>query len=69
VQVRVLLGAFCYLVAYVGPEVYLLVRRNGQTPGTGLMGLRIVPADAGSELRAPGTGSASGCALKARRLR
>lgn len=48
-----LLVAFCYFLAYVGLEVYLLVRRDGQTLGKGLMGLRVVPADAESELRAP----------------
>lgn len=45
--------AFCYFLAYVGLEVYLLVRRDGQTLGKGLMGLRVVPVDSESELRAP----------------
>lgn len=49
----VLLGSFCYFAAYVGLEVYLLVRRDGQTLGKGLMGLRVVPAAAESELRTP----------------
>lgn len=47
------LVAFCYFLAYVGLEVYLLVRRDGQTLGKGLMGLRVVSADAEAELRAP----------------
>lgn len=46
-------GAFCFFLAYVGLEVFLLVRRDGQTLGKGLMGLRVVPADADTELRAP----------------
>lgn len=45
--------AFCYFLAYVGLEVYLLVRRDGQTLGKGLMGLRVVPAEADTDLRAP----------------
>lgn len=48
-----LLVAFCYFLAYVGLEVYLLVRRDGQTLGKGLMGLRVVPAKTESELRTP----------------
>lgn len=48
-----LTAAFCYFLAYVGLEVYLLVRRDGQTLGKGLMGLRVVPADTESELRVP----------------
>lgn len=48
-----LLGTFCYFLAYVGLEVYLLVRRDGQTLGKGLMSLRVVPAGAESEFRAP----------------
>lgn len=48
-----LLVAFCYFLAYVGLEVYLLVRRNGQTLGKGLMGLRVAPADTESELQTP----------------
>lgn len=48
-----LMGAFCYFMAYVGLEVFLLVRRDGQTLGKGLMGLRVVPADSGTEFRAP----------------
>lgn len=48
-----LLVAFCYFLAYVGLEVYLLVRRDGQTLGKGLMGLRVVPADTESELHTP----------------
>jgi uncharacterized RDD family membrane protein YckC len=47
-----LLVAFCYFLAYVGLEVYLLVRRDGQSLGKGLMGLRVVPAGAETELRA-----------------
>ncbi len=46
-------GAFCFFLAYVGLEVFLLVRRDGQTLGKGLMGLRVVPADADAGLRAP----------------
>lgn len=37
-------AAICYFLAYVGLEVFLLVRRGGQTLGKGLMGLRVVPA-------------------------
>ncbi len=33
-----------YVIAYVVIEVFLLVRREGQTLGKGLMGLRVVPA-------------------------
>ncbi|MBF6444884.1 RDD family protein [Nocardia farcinica] len=36
--------AFCYFLAYVGLEVFLLIRRDGQTLGKGLLGLRVVPA-------------------------
>ncbi|MFC8047826.1 RDD family protein [Nocardia sp. NPDC057353] len=39
------LGAWgCYFIAYVGLEVFLLMRRGGQTLGKGLLGLRVVPA-------------------------
>jgi uncharacterized RDD family membrane protein YckC len=48
-----LAAAFCYFLAYVGLEVLLLVRRDGQTLGKGLMGLRVVPADAGADTRPP----------------
>ncbi|NKY31435.1 RDD family protein [Nocardia gamkensis] len=34
----------CYFLAYVGLEVFLLVRRGGQTLGKGLVGLAVVPA-------------------------
>ncbi|MGA6204076.1 RDD family protein [Nocardia sp. NPDC001965] len=37
-------AAMCYFIAYVGLEVFLLVRREGQTLGKGLLGLRVVPA-------------------------
>ncbi|QBS44938.1 RDD family protein [Nocardia sp. CS682] len=37
-------GWFCYFLAYVGLEVFLLIRRDGQTLGKGLLGLRVVPA-------------------------
>jgi uncharacterized RDD family membrane protein YckC len=33
-----------YFLAYVGTEVFLLIRRDGQTLGKGLLGLRVVPA-------------------------
>lgn len=36
-------AATCYLLAYVALESFLLVRRQGQTLGKGLMGLRVVP--------------------------
>ncbi|WP_282778040.1 RDD family protein [Nocardia sp. CC201C] len=36
-------AALCYFIAYVGLEVFLLVRRKGQTLGKGLLGLRVVP--------------------------
>lgn len=39
-------AAICYFLAYVGLEVFLLVRRGGQTLGKGLMGLRVVLAGA-----------------------
>ena len=48
-----LLVAVCYFLAYVGLEVFLLVRRDGQTLGKGLVGLRVVRADAQDELRTP----------------
>lgn len=48
-----LLVATCYFLAYVGLEVYLLLRRDGQTLGKGLMGLRVVPADSETDLRTP----------------
>ncbi|MGW5313687.1 RDD family protein [Nocardia thailandica] len=35
----------CYFTAYVGLEVFLRIRREGQTFGKGVMGLRVVPAD------------------------
>jgi uncharacterized RDD family membrane protein YckC len=35
-------AVICYFVAYVGLEVFLLVRRDGQTLGKGLLGLRVV---------------------------
>lgn len=38
-------AAVCYFIAYVGLEVFLLIRRDGQTPGKGLLGLRVVPAE------------------------
>ncbi|WP_069167443.1 RDD family protein [Nocardia altamirensis] len=38
-------GWLCYFIAYVGLEVFLLIRRDGQTLGKGLLGLRVVPAD------------------------
>ncbi|MET9028898.1 RDD family protein [Nocardia sp. NPDC004168] len=34
----------CYFIAYVGLEVFLLIRRDGQTLGKGLLGLRVVPS-------------------------
>jgi uncharacterized RDD family membrane protein YckC len=37
----------CYFTAYVGLEVFLLVRRQGQTLGKGLMGLRVVSSTTG----------------------
>lgn len=37
--------ALCYFIAYVGLEVFLLARRDGQTLGKGLLGLRVVPAN------------------------
>ncbi|MFH5207418.1 RDD family protein [Antrihabitans spumae] len=37
-------AALCYFIAYVGVEVFLLIRRDGQTLGKGLFGLRVVPA-------------------------
>lgn len=36
----------CYFAAYIGLEVFLLIRRDGQTIGKGLLGLRVVPASA-----------------------
>ena len=48
-----LLVAVCYFLAYVGLEVFLLVRRDGQTLGKGLVGLQVVRADAQDELRTP----------------
>lgn len=39
-----LLVAVCYFLAYVGLEVFLLVRRDGQTLGKGLLGLQVVRA-------------------------
>jgi len=41
-------AGLCVFLAYVGTEVFLLVRRQGQTLGKGLMGLRVVPASATS---------------------
>jgi uncharacterized RDD family membrane protein YckC len=37
-------AVICYFVTYVGLEVFLLVRRDGQTLGKGLLGLRVVPS-------------------------
>jgi uncharacterized RDD family membrane protein YckC len=37
-------AVLCYFVTYVGLEVFLLVRRDGQTLGKGLLGLRVVPS-------------------------
>ncbi|MGK8486808.1 RDD family protein [Nocardia asiatica] len=34
----------CYFIAYVGLEVFLLIRRDGQTLGKGPLGLRVVPS-------------------------
>ncbi|MFG3618911.1 RDD family protein [Nocardia sp. NPDC047654] len=34
----------CYFIAYTGLEVFLLIRRDGQTLGKGLLGLRVVPS-------------------------
>ncbi|MEU5759968.1 RDD family protein [Nocardia sp. NPDC047648] len=34
----------CYFIAYVGLEVFLLIRRDGQTLGKGLLGLRVIPS-------------------------
>ncbi|MBN9111838.1 MAG: RDD family protein [Pseudonocardia sp.] len=36
-------AAICLLLAYVALELFLLVRRDGQTLGKGLAGLRVVP--------------------------
>lgn len=47
------LAAICYFLVYVGLEVHLLACRDGQTLGKGLMDLRVVPADTGSELHVP----------------
>ncbi|NMO05211.1 RDD family protein [Gordonia sp. TBRC 11910] len=33
----------CLFLAYVGTEGFLLVRREGQTLGKGLLGLRVIP--------------------------
>lgn len=38
-------AALCYFIAYVGLEVFLLVRREGQTLGKGLFGIRVVQVD------------------------
>ncbi|MFC9664587.1 RDD family protein [Nocardia sp. NPDC127606] len=35
----------CYFAAYIGLEVFMLLRRDGQTIGKGLLGIRVVPAD------------------------
>ncbi len=37
-------GSTCLFLAYVALEAFLLVRRDGQTLGKGLMGLRVVPS-------------------------
>ncbi|MGW4364451.1 RDD family protein [Nocardia takedensis] len=39
-----LAAALCYFAAYVGLEVFLLVRREGQTLSKGLLGLRVIAA-------------------------
>ncbi|MEV0355514.1 RDD family protein [Nocardia sp. NPDC050697] len=54
------LGAWlCYFLAYVGLEVFLLMRRDGQTLGKGLLGLRVVPAGEWARPRlAPGPATA-----------
>ncbi|WP_067713954.1 RDD family protein [Nocardia yamanashiensis] len=45
-DIAVTIGAWlCYFIAYVGLEVFLLVRRDGQTLGKGLLGLRVVHSD------------------------
>lgn len=36
-------GSTCLFLAYVALETFLLVRRDGQTLGKGLMGLRVAP--------------------------
>ncbi|MFE1592357.1 RDD family protein [Nocardia sp. NPDC058705] len=35
----------CYFTAYIGLEVFMLLRRDGQTIGKGLLGVRVIPAD------------------------
>ncbi len=46
-----ILVSFCYFLAYVGLEVFHLVRREGQALGKGLMGLRVVPTKAPGDLQ------------------
>jgi uncharacterized RDD family membrane protein YckC len=51
---ELLIGIFvavCYFTAYVGLEVFLLVRRQGQTLGKGLMGLRVVTTTTGHAIQ------------------
>lgn len=38
-------ASLAYFIAYVALEWFLLIRRNGQTLGKGLMGLRVVSTD------------------------
>lgn len=45
-------AAACYFVAYIGLEFFLLLRRDGQTLGKGLMGLRVVRAGGSAPLGA-----------------
>ncbi len=40
-------ASLAYFLAYVALEWFLLVRRDGQTLGKGLMGLRVVPTGTG----------------------
>lgn len=42
--------ALSFAVAYVALEYFLLLRRDGQTPGKGLLGLRVVDAGSGKLL-------------------
>ncbi|MFT3660668.1 MAG: RDD family protein [Gordonia sp. (in: high G+C Gram-positive bacteria)] len=48
-----LLATVCYFLAYVGMEVFLLIRRRGQTLGKGLMGLQVIPVGASGETPIP----------------
>jgi uncharacterized RDD family membrane protein YckC len=41
-------AAACYFLAYVALEFFLLIRRQGQTLGKGLMGLRVVSSRSAS---------------------